>query len=181
MNLSQHIPQLHTVGKPWSAPWSTASYLRASLQEQSKTSFAQTGEQSSAAAVGKRQRGARWQGVSRLCEASPDFTVTVGVASYTSVPAGPKKVGLVSVRICLQPLCSSTWRYLFFFIIYIKGSGCSEKWGLIGFCWHWWFQLTIHWWSCGGIRSDICEAWRRWKLRCDCVSTFILKEIVFWC
>lgn len=57
-----------------------------------KPLFAQTGEQSSAAAVGKRQRGERWQGVSRLCEASPDFTVTVGVASYTSVPAGPKRL-----------------------------------------------------------------------------------------
>lgn len=82
-----------------------------------------------------------------------------------------KKVGLVSTAAVLLDLKIDR------FIIYIKGSGCSEKWGLIGFCWHWWFQLTSHWWSCGGI----CEAWRRWKLRCDCVSKFTLKEIVFWC
>lgn len=171
MNLSQHIPRLHTVGKPWSAPWSTAPYLRASLQEQSKTAFAQTGEQSSAAAVGKRQRGANVAGCEQVVRGKPRLHSNGWCCLLYKCHSRAKKVGLVSTAAVLLDLKIDR------FIIYIKGSGCSEKWGLIGFCWHWWFQSTSHWWSCGGI----CEAWRRWKLRCDCVSKFTLKEIVFWC
>lgn len=74
---------------------STAPFLRASLQEQrekNKEAFAQAGEQWSAAAVGKHQRDARWQRESRFCEASPDSTPSVGVASYTSVSCSTAKM-----------------------------------------------------------------------------------------
>lgn len=73
-------------------------------KQKKNTAFAQAGEQSSAAVVGKRQRDEGWQDESRLCEASPDFTTTVASPlTQASHAAGPK--GLLPDGIGLRHLC----------------------------------------------------------------------------